>query len=57
MNTTPGEIVHLWAGSANYSNPGDVPDNEYESIFTIDGIEEVSDARSETWSGVKSLYR
>jgi hypothetical protein len=57
MSTTPGEIVHLWCGSANFANPGDVVGNEYDYIFTIDGIEEVSAVEAKTWSGVKSLYR
>jgi len=54
--TTPGAIVDLWVGSANFANPGDVIGNEYDYIFTIDGIESVSATVNETWGGVKSLF-
>ena len=53
----PGTVLYLWGGSANFHNPGDVIGNEYDYIFTIEGIEEVSATEHQTWSGVKSLYR
>ncbi len=55
--TTPGEIVHLWVGSANFTNPGDVPDDEYDYVMRIEGIEGVSASEQGTWSRVKNLYR
>jgi len=57
IDTTPGTIVHLWVGSANFSNPGDVPDNEYDYVMHVEGIEEVSAIEQATWSRVRSLYR
>jgi len=53
---TPGEVVFLYVISANFSNPGDVPGNEYLYLLTIDGLEG-SATESSTWSQVKGLYR
>ena len=52
----PGSVVFLWAGSTNYTNPGDVQGNMYDYILTIDGLEG-SATESSTWSQVKGLYR
>jgi len=52
----PGSVVFLWAGSANFHNPGDVPGNEYLYVLTIDGLEG-SATEPSTWSQVKGLYR
>ena len=54
---TPGQIVDLWVGSANFSNPGDVPGNDYRYVWEINGHEAVSSVETATWSGVKSLFR
>jgi len=56
IDTEPGEVVHLWAGSANFSNPGG-GDNEYAYHMEIDGIVSFSSVETATWSAVKSLYR
>ena len=57
INTTPGEIIYLWLGSVNTSTPGGFVGNEYEYIFTIEGIEGTVATKRETWSHMKSLYR
>lgn len=57
IDTTPGQIVYLWVGSENYSNPGDVEGNEYNYYFTIDGADVVVSSESISWDSVKSLYR
>ncbi len=55
--TEPGQMVDLWVGSADFSNPGGVPGNEYDYIWEIVGVEVVSATEQQTWSGVKSLFR
>jgi hypothetical protein len=51
----PMEVVFLWAGSANFANPGDVPGNEYLYVMDISGLHTATE--SSTWSQVKGLYR
>ena len=52
----PGALVWLWAGSSNFTNPGDVIGNEYDYILSIDGLQG-SATEASTWSQVKGLYR
>ena len=50
----PGSAVFLWVGSANSTNPGDVPDNMYDYVLMF---ESTSATKSSTWSQVKGLYQ
>ena len=50
----PGAVVYFWVGSANTSNPGDIPGNMYDYRLTLDSL---SATESRTWSQVKGLYR
>jgi hypothetical protein len=52
----PNTMVYLWAGSANFANPGDVIGNMYDYLLSIDGLAGVAN-ESSTWSQVKGLYR
>ena len=56
-DTTPGEVYILKIVSQSFSNPGDIIGNEYDYVFTIEGIEQTSATEQQTWSSVKSLYR
>ncbi len=57
ITTTPGELVHLFVSSANFTNPGDVPEDEYDYVMSLEGIVNTSAIENQTWGGVKNLYR
>jgi len=58
IETEPYGMVWLWVGPDVFDPPGGWGGNEYEYVFTLDGILEESVAvQKETLSGLKALYR
>ncbi len=54
----PGSIVWLWVGPSIFTQPSYHPDNEYDYLLTLDGLQQGPVAiEKRAWDSIRAIYR